>query len=261
MKYFSLAAKTAQIYLNKELAYKVNFIITMFAMMVGDLVGPMIALIIYSTTIGIPGWTLEQFLLFQGTLITVYGIGRALTGNFFWIAFEAINRGEFDKFLLKPYNSWLYLMTMSIDWNGFFESVLGIIIIAYSVMKLQIQVFSFGFLVYLMLMAAGILFQFAIITLITAGSFIAVKNESLVLLYMKLADFARYPLTVYGVGLQFFLTFLFPVAVSSFYPVEALLRGMSITGIASVVLPVLVFFAASIYVWNRVIRKYTSAGG
>jgi len=64
MKYLTLAVKTAQIYLNKDLAYKTNFIIVMLAMVLGDLVSPMIALIIYGTTVGIPGWTFHQFLLF-----------------------------------------------------------------------------------------------------------------------------------------------------------------------------------------------------
>jgi ABC-2 type transport system permease protein len=142
MKYFTLAAKTAQIYLNKEFAYKANFIIMMLGIVINDLIGPMLALIIYGTTVGIPGWTFEQFLLFQGTLIFVYGTGRALAGDFFWKAFEAINRGEFDKYLLKPYNSWLYLMAMGIDWNGFFEAVLGAIIIIYTMTKLHISVLS-----------------------------------------------------------------------------------------------------------------------
>jgi ABC-2 type transport system permease protein len=261
MKYFTLAAKTAQIYLNKELAYKANFIVMMLGMVVNDLVGPMLALIIYGTTVGIPGWGFEQFLLFQGTLIFVYGVGRALTGEFFWKAFEAVNRGEFDKYLLKPYNSWLLLMAMSIDWNGFFEAILGVIIIIYTMAKLQISVMTWGFAMYLLLMAAGVIFQFAIITLITAGSFIAVKNEALVILYMKLADFARYPLTVYGAGLQFALTFLFPVAISSFYPVEALLRGMTPLSLALVILPVVVIFVLSLWIWHRTISKYTSAGG
>ncbi len=261
MKYITLAAKTARIYLNKELAYKANLIIAMLAMVLGDLVGPMLALIIYNTTVGIPGWTFHQFLLFQGTLITVYGIGRALTGEFFWKVFEAVQRGEFDKYLLKPYNSWLYLMSTSIDWNGIFETVLGIIIVTYTITKLQISFLSQGFAMYLLLVCAGILFQFAVITLITAGSFIAVKNEALVLLYMKLADFARYPLTVYGAGLQFFLTFLFPVAVSSFYPVEALLRGMTLSGMTIIVMPVFAFFVLALWAWHSTIKKYTSAGG
>lgn len=261
MKYFTLAAKAAQIYLNKELAYKTNFIIMVCGLFINDLIGPMLALIIYGTTVGIPGWTFDQFLLFQGTLIMVYGIGRALTGEFFWKVFEAINRGEFDKFLLRPYNSWLYLMALSIDWNGFFEAVLGILIVIYTMTKLHIGILSIGFAMYLVLICAGILFQFAVITLITAGSFIAVKNESLVILYMKLADFARYPLTVYGAGLQFALTFLFPVAVSSFYPVEALLRGMTFSGLTIIILPVIVLFILSLWTWHSVIRKYTSAGG
>ncbi len=261
MKYPQLAGKMMKIQLNKEFAYKTNFIISIIGMAIGDFIGPLVAMIIYSTTIGIPGWTLDQFLLFQGTFIIVFGLGRALCMDFFWRVFEAIERGEFDKYLLKPYNSWLYLMATSIDWNGFVEVIFGTVICAYAFTKLQLTIFSIEFVLYLLLIVIGVLFQFAVVTLIAAGSFIAVRNEALLHLFLRLSDFARYPLTVYGVAIRVVLTFLFPVAVSSFYPAEALLHGMSLPTLIMVTGPVIILFLLSIFIWNKTIKKYTSAGG
>lgn len=261
MKYPKLAGKMMQVQLNKEFAYKTNFIITIIGMTLGDFIGPLMAMIIYGTTVGIPGWTLDQFLLFQGTLIFVFGLGHALWWGFFWVAFEAIERGDFDKYLLKPYNSWLYIAAAGIDWDGFIEVIFGLVLIIYAMIKLQISITNTGFFYYLVLIGAAVLFQSALMTFVTAGSFIAVKNEALYNLFMRMFDFARYPLTVYGVGLRIFLTFFFPVAVSSFYPAEALIRGMGVAELIMVIMPVIAVFCISLWAWHRAIRKYTSAGG
>lgn len=261
MKYPRLAGKMVQIQLNKDLAYKANFIISILGMLLGDFIGPLVAIIIYSTTLGIPGWSLDQFLLFQGTYTLVFGLGHVLCLGFFYTVYEAVERGEFDKYLLKPYNSWLYIMAIGIDWDGSPEVLFGAALTAYAMIQLHTNIISAGFLAYLLLVAVGVLFQYTIITLIASGSFLAVKNEALMQTFYKLSDFARYPLSVYGVGLRFFLTFLFPVAISAFYPAEALLRGMSISNIVLVIVPVIVLFAASLWMWNMTIRKYSSAGG
>lgn len=261
MKYPVLLGKMLQIQINKDFAYKANFIITVLGAMIGDLVGPLLAIIIYSTTPGVPGWTLDQFLLFQGAYILVFGIGHAFCVGFFFMVYEAVERGEFDKYLLKPYNSWLYLMSMSIDWDGLPEVLFGAALSIYAMIKLDVSIMSIGFLYYLILIAAGALFQYTMFTLIAAGSFMVVKNEALLQMFFKLSDFARYPLSIYGLGLRFFLTFLFPIAVSSFYPAEALIHGISFADLMIAVLPAIAVFVLSLWVWSKTIRHYSSAGG
>jgi ABC-2 type transport system permease protein len=88
-----------------------------------------------------------------------------------------------------------------------------------------------------------------------------VRSEALINLYYKISDFVRYPLNVYAVGIQFALTFLFPLAVSSFYPAEVLLRGATPKILLSVLIPVVIFTVISFWLWNFAMKKYTSAGG
>ena len=51
MKYVKLATRMTGIYINKEFAYKADFITKILATIIGDFIGPLLALIIYNTTI------------------------------------------------------------------------------------------------------------------------------------------------------------------------------------------------------------------
>ena len=87
------------------------------------------------------------------------------------------------------------------------------------------------------------------------------KAEAVMELYTKLIDFARYPLNIYGVGWRFVLSFVIPVAIGSFYPVDALLRGMSLLNVLILCAPVAVLLVLAVTVWNTSIKRYKSAGG
>ncbi|MBW3004937.1 ABC-2 family transporter protein [Candidatus Woesearchaeota archaeon] len=261
MKFFRIEKKTVGMSLAGEMAYKTNFYIKAFAMVLADFVGPLLTLLIYSTTLGIPGWSLNEFLLFQGTLILVFGLGHTFTMHFPYEVIHCIREGEFDKYLVKPYNTMLYILSESFIIDGLPEVAVGICLVAYTMVKLGLSVFSFSFFWYLVLVAAGLLVQVAVMVFISAFAFLVVRSEALMNLYFKLSDFIRYPLNVYALGIQFAFTFLFPLAVSSFYPAEVLLRGATPKILLSVLIPVILFTAVSVFLWNLAMKKYTSAGG
>lgn len=261
LKFFKLEQKAAALDLSRELAYKGNFIMKCLAFAITDFIGPVLTLIIYSTTMGISGWSFHEFLLFQGSLIIVFGLGHLFVLALPYDTIRSIDRGEFDKYLTKPFHPLLYLITQSVLVEGVVEVMSGVVIAGFALYKLGISVFSLNLLGYLVLLFCGLLFQASVMIFVSAMAFIFVKSDALMNLYFKLSDFARWPLQVYGPFLQFFLVFLFPVAVSSFFPAQILINGMSAPFMFKAMIPVLTFFALSVIFWNHALRKYTSAGG
>jgi len=164
-------------------------------------------------------------------------------------------------YMVKPVNTLAYLTTLALNGNGFGNLIAGITITAIAFIKLNISVFSINFLGYLLLLFVAVLFQYAIMVAIGATSFVAIQSGALLALYAKACDFARYPISIYKPSLVFLFTFLFPVSVSSFYPVEMLLRGLSPLTLVGITIPVLVIFGIALTYWNRAMRNYTSAGG
>ncbi|MCX6708874.1 MAG: ABC-2 family transporter protein [Candidatus Woesearchaeota archaeon] len=261
MKYFKLLRRCAGIWIMRDLAYKYDFLIKTISVVFSDLIGPLVTLFIYNTTSGLPGWTFSQLMLFQGTLILVMGLARTSAFTLSWWVLDAINEGEFDQYLLKPYPTLLYLLALTTDHYGIAEIIVGLAIVIHSAMQIGIPFFTLATLAYIILVIAGYFVHLSANIIISSMGFIAVKSEALEFLYSKITDFARYPLNVYGTGIRFALTFLFPIAVSSFYPAQALISGVTAKMLLITLLPVAAFFIASLMLWRHAIKSYSSAGG
>ena len=68
-KYLSLWIKNLELELAGEMIYKMNFFIKTVALIFADIIGPLVTMLIYANTSGIPGWSFHEFILFQGTFI------------------------------------------------------------------------------------------------------------------------------------------------------------------------------------------------
>jgi len=260
-KYLKLWKRTFELELSSEMAYKTNFLIKSFALLIADLIGPIITMLIYSSSSGIPGWRFEEFILFQGTFILVTGISHAFILTFPVIVVENVREGTFDKILTKPFNTLLYLSFSAIDIEGFAEIFAGLALIIFAFIKLNIILFSWNALLYIMIMITALLFLYSLLVIISSLAFLFVKSFALFELLFKILDVSRYPMNIYGVEMRFIFTFILPVAIVSFYPASALLGTLNIMSLIEIFIPIILFFCLSIIIWNLALKKYTSAGG
>ena len=260
MKYFKLLWRCMKIWILRDFAYKQDFFIKLISTIFADLIMPLTTLLIYASSRGIPGWSLEQLLLFQGTLIIIFGLARTISYAFSWWVLDSINWGFFDMYLLKPYSALLYIMALTVDHYGLAEVFTGLLVVLYSMTKLGIALISINSLIYIIYVIAGTSVLVASQIMIASMGFIAVKSEALLLLHNKLTDFARYPLNVYGLGIKFFLIFMFPVAVSSYVPARVLIEGFTVNWLWYLI-PVIIYFTLALILWNTAMKKHTSAGG
>ncbi|MBW3014784.1 ABC-2 family transporter protein [Candidatus Woesearchaeota archaeon] len=258
-RYLKVWLRAIGLELSKHMAYKANFFLKVLAVMVMDVVGPLVVLLIYQSTPGIPGWTFPQFILFQGTLTLIFGIGHMFMVMIPVYCIEEVRDGTFDKVLTKPFKPLTYLTLTSADIDGVGEVIVGLGLIIWAFGALQ-PGFGINFLFYLLLLAVALLFEYAAHVLIASMAFLAVKSWALFDVLFRLKMFGRYPTSIYNPGLQLFLTFIFPIAIAAFYPAEVLLRGFNIS-MLWVVGAVVVFFIVTKLLWALAMRRYTSAGG
>lgn len=72
-------------------------------------------------------------------------------------------------------------------------------------------------------------------------------------------EFGRYPVDIYGRRLRPLLTFAFPVAAKTTWPVSTLTRGPDVRVLATAVLLAVLFTAGAMLLWRLGIRRYTGA--
>lgn len=261
MGYFKVMLKSIAMELSKEMAYKWNFIIKAMSLVLADIVAPLVALLIYSTTSGIPGWSFAEFVLFQGTLTLIMGLNHLsqimLPGN----VMSEIREGTFDKYLVKPFKTLALLTITSWDLEGAAEILVGGGLVIWAMIKTGVSVFSLNFLAYLYLLALAYIFLYCFMVLIASLGFLVIKSYALLDLFWRTADFARYPVDIYGPGLRLVLTFVFPMAIISFYPATTLLRGVNLLTMVKATVPIAIIFALTMFAWSSAMKKYGSAGG
>lgn len=260
MKYAKIFLKFVSLDLSSDFRYKLNILIKFISLITMDLIGPLVGLLIYSTTTGIPGWSFYEFLLFQGTLILVLGLGHTFVFRFAWEVMELVRHGEFDTIMVKPLKPLVYLMLGSFNFTGFAEITAGISVITYALVNLNIG-FTWNYIPYIIFILLGVLFQLGVATLISAMAFLFIRSWALFDIWFHLVNFARYPTIIFSLGIRFIITFIFPIAVASYYPVMVLVKGMSFIEMIKPMIAVIVFFLVTLMFWNFAMKKYASAGG
>jgi ABC-2 type transport system permease protein len=211
------------------------------------------------------GWTLGQVAFLYGLRLIVHAVAGVLTGPFFGLDWQ-VRSGEFDRYLIRPLPPLLQFMTQRVEISilGDLLGGVGIFIAANQLIGLA---WTPAAVVYLLLaIAGGALAEGAVRILIGAFSFRLLASQS----FLFLADsvfstFANYPLTIFGVILQFLFTFVLPLAFVAYVPASVLLdrtAELQVNPVLAYIAPVIgaLWIAVAVGVFNRELRNYQSAG-
>lgn len=87
------------------MAYRADFFISIFLVFAGELLLPVITLLIYRSGATYPGWTLHQVLLLQGVFLLSKGVVNVLLSGVVYNTLERVRNGTFDLLLIKPRGS------------------------------------------------------------------------------------------------------------------------------------------------------------
>jgi ABC-2 type transport system permease protein len=261
MKFWRIWNGYFKLNIAEEMAYRLNFLLKTIAFVIFDMFGPLLALIIYGISKGLPGWTFEEFLFLQGTFTLSTGLLHVLFVRFSGRVIEGVRDGRFDIELVKPANPLLLALATSSDLDGLPRTIMGVLISTYALVKMGWIFNLMHLLAYAALIFGAVLFLLSLQIIIAAMAFIFVRTYTLWNIFDILIDIGKNPTTVFGpVGMLLF-TFAFPIALAAFYPAAVILGKISIMQTLMVVSIAFAFFGFSVLLWHLGIRKYGSAGG
>lgn len=251
----------AKLQFSSGATYRFNFILKGIAMLIFGVMGPIAAMIIYSVSSGIPGWSFEEFLLLTGIFLFVNGMDILLFRKLPDRTIDKIREGEYDVDLVKPISPLAFATVTALDLDGITSIFVGGFVVLYSLIKIGwifnlVNLLSFTFL-----LALAVLFMYSVDILIASLAFLVVKSYALLDIFGELIGIGRNPLTIYGVTGLMLLTFVFPIGLAAFYPASAILGRIPTTAILYLAATALGFFASALVLWKLAIKKYTSAGG
>ncbi len=247
-----------RMHIANRMAYRGDFFASFFAFFLWQLVAPIFVLAAYYNGASFPGWSIPQVLVLQGVVSFVTGVASVLLMGVYWNTRYLVRQGNFDFLFIRPINSLWLLVMMSFDPEDIGQVLGGLIL-------LGIGLFYAGgvqgsIVLFLLLCLLGIIFMFSLALIISAITIKVVQTQRAQEFLMTMGVIAKYPRTLYAKEFTAVFTIAIPLFTISHYPAAALL-GMDLSGLAYSCIAVIVLFSFSLWLWYRVLKSYSSAGG
>lgn len=245
--------------LASRMAYRGDFIMSMFIMMIVEFAGPLITWIIYSNGASFPGWNQYEVLLLQGIFLLSRGISFPFFMGIVWNTIGRVQEGTFDLLLIKPRSILLMSIATAFDSEDLGKLIGGILIFRIALKNLPPQPLS-HWISFMVLFLFSLIMMFAFGLFMSGLGIVWVGNYRIYDIFMTVMEFGMYPKSIFSKSFQSILTYVIPVSLLASHPASALLGSVDGT-----VLPALfssvIFLLLGIAFYFKMVKNYTSAGG
>lgn len=239
--------------------YRMNFFLNSVIMLLGDILFPLVTLLIYGSGAGFKGWNVFEVLLIQSVFTMAMAIADMSFHGIMWATMGAVREGNYEMFLLMPVDTMFLLMARTFSINAIGLFIGGITIFIVSLVQLGMPSLMM-WLQFLAMFIVGLMVMMGIALIMAATSFKWVGNSRIPEIFDSLRNFGKYPQTIFPKTLLVISSYIIPVAMIGFFPAAALMgRGSYIMFIA--IVPCIVFMLLGITLYRSMVRLYQGVGG
>ncbi|MEP7055817.1 MAG: ABC-2 family transporter protein [Actinomycetota bacterium] len=248
-------------HIRSTMEYEADFWVLIFASVLMQVVGLVFLWAVFRRIPDINGWAYWDIVMIYAMVFFAEGIGSLFfegTWRLAWL----VNQGELDRYLVRPFSPVLQVMSGEVGVNGLGNIVLGTILIATAAGHVDVRWTLGRVLLAAVLLASAVVIKLSINLATNASAFwLASPFSTFAFAMHSLGDLARYPITIYSLGIRALITAAIPFAFISFFPAAAILhRGPTwwIGLLTPAVAAYCLFVATAIF--RRGLRRYDSAG-
>lgn len=218
-RYSCLYVSFARYCLIRELSFRVNFLARCGAGLVWLAILVFFFHLIFRQTKTIGEWNQDQYLFFLATGLLLNGIINTFFMDNCSRFAELIRTGNLDFALLRPIDEQFLLTCHRVDWATAPNIVFAIALAIVAMARTQIVPTIDKFVVYLLMVLAGLVILYSLLLTMAATTVWIVQNRGLYELWFYVNNFARYPADVYqgsplGIALNIMLMFVLPVLLA-----------------------------------------------
>lgn len=247
--------------LKRSLEYKVDFLVGMFGMLTGQALQVIFLVVIFSQIPSLKGWGFNDIVFIYAFSLIPKSIDHLLFDNLWGMGYWIVAKGQFDKYMLRPVNTWFQVATEWFQMDAVGEIITAVVLMVYTLPKVTIE----WSVLKLMLLFVAVLFSTFIYTgikTITSSLSFWVKRSGYVThMVYAVNDFSKYPATIYNKAIREVITYVIPFAFTAYYPALYLLTGENpLFNVGGTVIASLVLCAIGALLWHSGQKVYESAG-
>ncbi|MBM4053649.1 MAG: hypothetical protein FJ264_03025 [Planctomycetes bacterium] len=264
--------KTAKIYLTlfimsikARMEYKASFFFYVFAIVVFYMGQIGLLFVLLNRFHQIKGWTMGEIAFLYSLQAFTYGFTNLIFSQLIYFDHMVVS-GEFDRVLVRPLSPLGQIIFSKFEVSAVAHLLMGFSAFYFGSHIAGIVWTLKKILLFPVIVAGAVGIASAIRLMVTAVAFWTLRNQALVhTVIFSTKEFIVYPVSIYNIGIQFFLTFVFPIAFINFYPAHffldrsgenlfhpALVMGTPLVGF--------IMFAVAIVTWRAGINHYQSTG-
>ena len=242
----------------RELEFRANFLAKILQNMIWVTWFIVVLMVVYRNTSNVAGWGRgEGFVLGATTFLL-----SAVFGLFFRAMLEIpeqVRRGNLDFILTKPVDSQFWASTRRFNFDQIGSLTAGVLMMWYGLSQTvhgadALQWAGFGACLFCSL---ALFYSMNLILMSTSVWFVRVDN--LWVLSETSLDVSRFPVDIFGVGVQKALTYVVPIAFLSTVPARQLVKGFDPGMVVLAAVWAVVALVASRAFWLFALRSYSSA--
>jgi ABC-2 type transport system permease protein len=248
-------------YAKVRMSYRGDFLISLATSFAATIFSLGFVVVLFQKTTQLAGWSRDEVIFLWGFTQIPYGLFNVISLNLYDFGNNYIIEGKFDRVLLRPVSSLFQVLFETFRIESLQEVATGVFCMWWATRRLGVAWTpgKFGLLVFFGACAAII--YVSIFLLLSTVSFWFEDRIGVHPPVWNVIAFGRYPLSIYSGVVQFFLCWIIPFGLASFYPSVRLL-GRTVHPEYAPLVPVVavVFLTVAVSVWNFGTRHYSSTG-
>lgn len=261
MHHFRLIRRFIRIAIQKEMAYRANFYISLLHGTLNFATGVLGVIILFGQIEQVRGWDFNATLAILGVYLTA----SAVRGIFISPSLDALAglggdiwTGRFDFTLLRPVDTQFFVSFQNWRPLAVFDLALGIGTLGVAIARLNYTLELAHIFSFIIALAAGMVILYA--TLLFFATLVFWSPGFLFTwVFDGIFQMARYPVGLYPGWARLVMTWIIPVGVVTTVPAEALTGQLSLKALLGTVLFAAALLAAVSTFFHRALRRYASA--
>lgn len=258
-RYLQIWAASARYALVRAMMFRFDFLMWALVEVFWIAVNLLLISVIYAHTDSIAGWSKYQMLLLVGTSLLIQ---RLLMGLFWSSLFELgrnVRSGGFDFFLAQPGNPLFMSSTRKLDPDSLVNLFVALGVVIYSARELGLHPSPGQIALYGLLVLCGLVVHYSILLLCVSLSFWITNSQGVEGSYFTLTEFSRLPREAFRGVANVVFVWLLPAVIITNAPARILLHGFDWRYAAWLIGVAAFWFGVAVWVFQRGIRRYSSA--
>jgi ABC-2 type transport system permease protein len=248
-------------YAKVRVSYRGDFFISLITSFAATCFSLAFVIVLFQKVPRLADWRFEEVLFLYGFSLIPYGLFNIISLNLYDFGNTYIIEGKFDRVLLRPVSSLFQVLFEAFRIESLQEVATGTFCVVWASRALHVAwtLPKIGLFLFFGL-CAGIIYV-SVFLILTTVSFWWEDRIGVHPPVWNVIAFGRYPLSIYSGAVQFFLCWIIPFGLASYYPSVRLL-GRTVTPGYAPLVPVVAaaFFVVALLLWNTGTRHYSSTG-